>query len=254
MALTESDSSSVSARPGQSLTWLIWLTFEPSTSCLRRPSLSKWWSAAFAASADERVVRSANDCLMLGGRSFKTISLMRSSSSMSLMASFIFARCWEGRRPSRGMPLRNCAACCSLVFPYSSCKWDKNSSQVSSVDGPHKNSLMRGLRLTSSFASIKKNLSWAVVTPALPNAASTRLIHVWMFFLSKLGSSTFLMWLFVDVVVAAAAAAPTLASGSGARIEAAISCAAALAEAVAILMISSTLSCGVPMLPVGWAS
>ena len=87
---------------------------------------------------------------------------------------------------------------------------------------------------------MKKNLSWAVVTPALPNAASTRLIHVWMFFLSKFGSSTFLMWLFDEDVVGAAAVAWAPASGFGALIEAAISCAAAFAEAVAILIMSST--------------
>ena len=94
---------------------------------------------------------------------------------------------------------------------------------------------------------MKKILSFAVVTPALPNAASTRLIHVWIFFLSKGGSSTFLTQLEAWAVAAVAA------SGSGAeRIVAANSCVAALADAVAIWTISSTVR--FDMVLVGWAS
>ena len=105
---------------------------------------------------------------------------------------------------------------------------------MSSVDSPQRNSFILGFKLTSSFASMKKNLSFAVVTPALPNAASTRLIHVWIFFLSNGGSSTFLtVWL-------AAAMATAAASGVAAgRMAAANSFAAAWADAVAIRIMSS---------------
>ena len=56
------------------------------------------------------------------------------------------------------------------------------------------------------------------------------------------------MWLLADVDVVAAVSTAASASGAGTRSVAAISCAAAFADAVAIFMMSSTLSCGVPML------
>ena len=81
---------------------------------------------------------------------------------------------------------------------------------------------------------MKKNLSFAVVTPALPKAASTRLIHVWIFFLSNCGSSTFLtVWLAAAIDAAAASGV------AGVRMVAANSLAAAWADAVAILIMSS---------------
>ena len=70
-----------------------------------------------------------------------------------------------------------------------------------------------------------------------------------MFFLSKGGSSTFLTQLDACAVAAAAAAGAGSAAG---RNEAANSWAAALADAVAIWTISSTVSCD--MVLVGWAS
>ena len=80
---------------------------------------------------------------------------------------------------------------------------------------------------------MKKNLSFDNVTPALPKAASTRRIHVWMFVLSNVGSSTFLM-LLLDAAWEAASMLTVLVDAANSR-------AAACAEAVAILTMSSTL-------------